>query len=77
MRKVEVGKTYKHFKGTYHKALMIGKHCETLEDMVIYNREDTGEIWVRPYFSFIERVDREKYPNVKQEYRFEQVSDHD
>ena len=76
-RKVEVGKIYRHFKGTYHKVLMIGKHSETLEDMVVYNHEDTSEIWIRPYASFIEKVDKKKYPNVSAEYRFECVEDHD
>lgn len=71
MRNIEIGKTYKHFKGTYHKILMIGKHSETLEDMVIYNHVDTGQVWVRPYHSFIEKVDKNKYPNVREEYRFE------
>lgn len=74
MRKIEVGKIYRHFKGTYHKFLMIGKCSETLEDMVIYTHEDTGEIWVRPMISFLEKVDKNKYPDVKQEYRFERIS---
>lgn len=69
--KVIVGKTYKHFKGTLHKVIAIAKHSETLEDMVVYTHDD--QIWVRPYNMFIEKVDKEKYPDVKQEYRFELV----
>ena len=68
---VIVGKTYKHFKGTLHKVIAIAKHSETLEDMVVYTHDD--QIWVRPYNMFIEKVDKEKYPDVKQEYRFELV----
>ena len=30
-----------------------------------------NELYIRPYEMFLEKVDREKYPNVKQEYRFE------
>lgn len=68
---VIVGKTYKHFKGTLHKVIAIAKHSETLEDMVVYTHDD--QIWVRPYNMFIEKVDKEKYPGVEQEYRFELV----
>ena len=35
----------------------------------------TGEIWLRPYDMFMSKVDREKYPNVEQEYRFEYVGE--
>lgn len=68
---VIVGKTYRHFKGTLHKVIAIAKHSETLEDMVVYTHDD--QIWVRPYNMFIEKVDKEKYPDMKQEYRFELV----
>lgn len=70
---VIVGKTYRHFKGTYHKVIAIAKHTETLEDMVIYTHDD--KIWARPYDMFISKVDKEKYPDVNQEYRFELVND--
>jgi len=32
---------------------------------------DTNKLYLRPYDMFLERVDIKKYPNVKQEYRFE------
>ena len=70
---VIVGKTYRHFKGTLYKVIAIAKHSETLEDMVVYTHDD--KIWVRPYNMFIEKVDKEKYPDVKQEYRFELIHD--
>jgi hypothetical protein len=31
---------------------------------------------VRPYDMFISKVDKEKYPDVKQEYRFEEIKWH-
>ncbi len=71
--KVEIGKKYKHFKGTIYKVICIAKNSETLEDMVIYENE--GKVWARPYDLFISKVDKEKYPNVEQVYRFEKIDD--
>lgn len=68
-----VGKTYRHFKGTLHKVIAIAYHSENLEKLVIYTHDD--KIWARPYDMFIGKVDKEKYPDVKQEYRFELVND--
>lgn len=72
---VVVGGTYRHFKGTLHKVIALAKHSETLEEMVVYTHEDTGEVWVRPYDLFTSKVDKEKYPEVKQEYRFEYIGE--
>lgn len=47
---------YKHYKGNIYKVIGVGKHSETLEDMVIYQSVKTNEIWVRPYLMFIEDV---------------------
>jgi hypothetical protein len=32
-----------------------------------------NKIFVRPYEDFMGEVDKEKYPNVKQKYRFERI----
>ncbi len=70
---VIVGKTYRHFKGTLYKVIAIANHTETLEKLVIYTHDD--KIWARPYEMFISKVDKEKYPEVNQVYRFELVND--
>lgn len=72
---VKIGKIYRHFKGMNIKVIALGKHTETLEELVIYEELDTHEIWVRPLSMFLSKVDREKYPDVKQEYRFEEIYD--
>ncbi len=72
MREVIPGKTYKHFKGDVVKVLYIAKDSETLEKKVVY--EHGGEVWVRDYEMFLSKVDKEKYPDVLQEYRFEEVN---
>lgn len=74
MREIKVGKIYKHFKNTYMEVIAIAKHSETLEDMVVYKHLEDNKIWVRPLTLFNSLVDKEKYPNVKQEYRFEEVN---
>lgn len=71
-REIEIGKVYKHFKGHLYKVLNIGKDSETLEKVVIYQNIENGNVWVRPYEMFNSLVDKEKYPNVKQKYRFEE-----
>lgn len=73
MREVKVGQTYRHFKGKICKVIAIAKHSETLEKMVIYTHDH--ECWVRNYDEFISKVDKNKYPDVRQEYRFELIND--
>lgn len=72
MEKLKLGK-YVHFKGKEYEVLYVGKHTETLEDVVIYRAlyGDFG-IWVRPLKMFIEKVeidgklvDRFKYISEK------------
>lgn len=56
----------------------IATHTETKEKMVVYralyqNLEKGVNygIYVRPYDMFMSEVDHEKYPDIKQKYRFE------
>ena len=65
------GETYKHFKGGLVYVIGISKHTETMEELVIYVHN--GKIWARPYDMFISEVDHNKYPDIKQKYRFEEV----
>ena len=67
------GRCYRHFKGGIYKVLAIGVHSETAELLVIYSGEYDTKIWVRPLEMFLSEVDHDKYPDVKQKYRFEPV----
>lgn len=71
MNRPQSGEVYRHFKGNIITIIDIARHTETLEEMVVYRHD--GDVWVRPLAMFLEKVDREKYPNVKQTYRFELV----
>ena len=74
MREIRTGQFYRHFKGGLYQVMAIATHSETKEKMVVYQvlYGDYG-IYVRPYDMFASEVDHEKYPQVKQVYRFTQV----
>lgn len=71
MREVKVGKQYRHFKGDIIKVICIAKDSETLKEQVVY--EHNNQTWIRDKEMFLSKVDKEKYPEVKQTYRFEEI----
>lgn len=72
MRKVKINGIYRHFKGDYYIVVDIANDSETKNKVVVYRRlYGDGSLWVRPLEMFLSEVNREKYPNVKQKYRFE------
>ena len=67
---------YRHFKGKYYLVEDVALDSETLEEMVVY-RQLYGErrLFVRNKEMFLSLVDKEKYPNVPQKYRFELIKE--
>lgn len=54
MKVVKTGQKYKHFKGNEYRIIALGKHTETLEDVVVYQKcKSSCTVWVRPLKSFI------------------------
>ena len=82
-RDIRAGDIVRHFKREWvsqetseylYKVLAFAQHTETGERLVIYQALYAPfKICARPYAMFMSLVDREKYPDVKQTYRFEKL----
>ena len=68
------GEIWRHFKDKLYKIIAIAQHTETDEQLVVYQAMYGGEgLYARSLDMFMSEVDREKYPDVEQEYIFERI----
>ena len=79
IRTIKIGNYYKHFKGYLCKVIDIvydseSNNDEELKKVVVYEEQYGKHLkWARPYDMFNSLVDKNKYPNVKQKYRFQEI----
>lgn len=63
---------YRHFKGDSYLVEDVAHDSETGEEVVVYRKlYGDGSLWARPKAMFLSPVDREKYPEATQRWRFE------
>ena len=71
-----IGKTYRHFKGGVYEVVDIAVHSENAGVLVIYkSKKDPTLVWARPLDMFLSDVDKEKYPLIRQDKRFVEVTE--
>ena len=74
IKSIKPGKTYRHFKGGVYRVICLGRSCDDESIQVVYCSVDNeNSIWIRNIEEFASRVDKKKYPDIKQVYRFEEV----
>lgn len=81
---IHTGDIVRHFKREWvspdtseylYKVLAVAHHTENGEKLMIYQALYAPfKICARPYDMFMSEVDREKYPDIKQKYRFEKYT---
>ncbi len=75
MRTLQIGRVYRHFKNKYYLVVGEALHSETDEKYVVYKQlYGEGLVYIRPYDMFLSEVDRDKYPDAEQKYRFECIN---
>lgn len=72
MNELKINGIYKHFKGDLYLVIDVAIHSEEKKEYVVYRAlYGDSKLYIRPKEMFLSKVDKNKYPDVKQEYRFQ------
>lgn len=72
----KAGECYRHFKGNRYQVLVVARHTEREEELVVYEGlYGNHPVYARPLEMFLEKVDKRKFPDAEQQYRFELEED--
>lgn len=67
---------YHHFKGKDYQVIALATKEDDGQQLVIYQQlYDDHKIWARSLESFLGKVDRTKYPDAVQKYRFARIGE--
>ena len=71
------GEVYKHFKGKLYRIVGIARDCtnDDTKQVVVYKSLDGKRLCTREIHEFMSPVDKQKYPDCKQRWRFQKQSD--
>ncbi|MBR5338280.1 MAG: DUF1653 domain-containing protein [Lachnospiraceae bacterium] len=74
-RTVKVGEVYRHFKGNTYEVLALAVNADNRERVVVYRSLANDKVFVRSFRGFTGEINKDKYPEATQTYRFELVED--
>lgn len=74
-KNVNEGDFFKHFKGQIYQIRALATNSEDNTPMVVYQAMyPPFKTWTRPLSMFLEKLDKNEYPDATQEYRFEKIT---
>jgi hypothetical protein len=56
---IKIGQIWRHYKGNHYKILVLCKHSETGEELIVYERQEDGKKYARPFSLFFSSVEFE------------------
>lgn len=76
MREIKIHGLYRHFKGKIYLVEDVAYDSETMKKVVVYRQlYGNKDLFIRDLDMFLSEVDHQKYPNVTQKYRFEEMEE--